>query len=81
MKRSAGSEQHFQRSQPAEVPRQDENHSSQDRSNPATEEDNSMIQRDVADTKASQPIRENTCGLKARVKWPQANDKKGDGRS
>lgn len=73
-------EQHFQRSQSAEFPQQDENHSLQDLSNPATEEDNSMTQRDVADNKASQPVWEKTCGLKARVKWPQVNDKKGDGR-
>lgn len=39
-----------------------------------------MTQRDVAGTEASRPIREKTCGLKARVKWPQANDKRGDGR-
>ncbi|XP_049449241.1 uncharacterized protein LOC125899203 [Epinephelus fuscoguttatus] len=71
-------DQYFLRSQSSqsdEVQRQVENHSSQDISNAATEEEG-VVREDAGDTEASMLARERTMEQKVRVRWPRANDSK-----
>lgn len=66
-----------QSSQSVEIQRQVENHSSQNITNPVTEEEGESAGGEVVDgTEASLPVREKSCGQRARVKWPRANERK-----